>query len=132
MPSTLFSQSALSQRRSFDNSESRQLRAHQLRLHYTNKVIRIVDPNKKGRLVRPLKDILLPPRLQPRGLAKSGQYKGQRLRYVHTLPLPELALNRLHLVFEAQFQLLEPDFFQLFVFAEITFLSECFEAFRVL
>jgi len=31
--------------------------------------------------------------------------------------LPILPLNGLHLVFEPQFQLLEPDFFQLFVFS---------------
>jgi hypothetical protein len=40
-----------------------------------------------------------------------------KLGYVRSKLLPILALNRLHLVFQAQFKLLEPDFFQLFVFA---------------
>ena len=48
----------------------------------------------------------------------------QNLRYVNAVLLPILALNGLHLVLEAQFQLFQPDFFQLFVFAEITFLGE--------
>jgi hypothetical protein len=38
--------------------------------------------------------------------------------------LPELPLDGLHLVLQAQFQLLQPDLFQLFVFAEISFLGE--------
>ena len=38
--------------------------------------------------------------------------------------LPILPLNRLHLVFQTQLQLLEPNFLELFVFAELTFLGE--------
>src|SRR5438094_1447579 len=38
--------------------------------------------------------------------------------------LPVLPLNGLHLVLETQFQLLQPYFFELFVFGEITFLGE--------
>jgi hypothetical protein len=49
---------------------------------------------------------------------------GQKLRYVNAVLLPKLALDGFHLVLQAQFQLLQAHFFQLFVFAEITFLSE--------
>jgi hypothetical protein len=38
--------------------------------------------------------------------------------------LPILPLDGLHLVFEPQLQLLETNLFELFVFAEITFLGE--------
>src|SRR5271155_606117 len=48
----------------------------------------------------------------------------KKLRYVSSVLLPILPLNRLHLVLEPQFQLFKPDFFQLFIFAEITFLGE--------
>ena len=48
----------------------------------------------------------------------------QNLGYVNAVVLPILALNGLHLVFQAEFQLLQPDFFQLFIFAEVTFLGE--------
>jgi hypothetical protein len=47
-----------------------------------------------------------------------------KLSYVRTELLPILPLNGLHLVFEPQFQLFKPDFLQLFVFAEISFLGE--------
>jgi len=40
------------------------------------------------------------------------------------LMLPILALDRFHLIFQAQFQLLQPDFFQLFIFGEISLLGE--------
>jgi len=46
------------------------------------------------------------------------------LRYVDAVLLPILALNAFHLIFEAEFQLFQTDFFQLLVFAEITFLGE--------
>jgi len=38
--------------------------------------------------------------------------------------LPELPLNGFHLVLKAQFQFLQANFFQLFVFGEIAFLGE--------
>jgi hypothetical protein len=47
----------------------------------------------------------------------------KRLGYVCPELLPELPLNGFHLVFEPQLQLLESDFFELFVFAEITLLG---------
>jgi hypothetical protein len=57
-----------------------------------------------------------------------GGYAGQRLvrflRYVDAVLHAELALDGLHLVLEAQFQLLETDLFQLLVFAEVSFLGE--------
>lgn len=43
-----------------------------------------------------------------------------------------LPLNGRHLVLESQFQLFQPDFFQLFVFGQITFLGERFETLLVL
>jgi hypothetical protein len=43
---------------------------------------------------------------------------------VRAVLLPILPLNRLHLIFEAQFELFEPDFFQLFILAEVSFLGE--------
>src|ERR1700691_3807013 len=49
---------------------------------------------------------------------------GNKLRYVNSVLLPILPLNAFHLIFEPQLQLLEPDFLQLFIFAEITLLSE--------
>src|ERR1700741_950009 len=52
--------------------------------------------------------------------------------YADAVMQPILALDGLHLVFQAQFQLFKPDFFQLFIFAEITFLGECIEAFCIL
>jgi hypothetical protein len=48
----------------------------------------------------------------------------KKLCYVGSELLPKLPLNRLHLVFEPELQFLQPDFLELFVFAEITFLSE--------
>src|SRR5580658_3630108 len=48
----------------------------------------------------------------------------KNLCYVSSELLPILPLNGLHLVLEPQLQLLKPDFLQLFVFAEITFLGE--------
>ncbi len=54
------------------------------------------------------------------------------LCYVDAVLLPVLALNGLHLIFEAEFQLLQTNFFQLLVFAEVTLLGECIEAFRIL
>src|ERR1700722_8441852 len=57
---------------------------------------------------------------------------GNLLGYVDAVLLPELALNGFHLIFEAQLQLLKPGFFQLFVFAEITFLGKRIEPFCVL
>ena len=54
---------------------------------------------------------------------KGRGLSGQGLRYVRAVLLPVLPLNRLHLVFEPQLQLLEPDFLKLFVLAEITLLS---------
>jgi hypothetical protein len=38
--------------------------------------------------------------------------------------LPEKTLDGFHLVFQAQFQFLQPDFLQLFVFGEISFFGE--------
>jgi hypothetical protein len=38
--------------------------------------------------------------------------------------LPILALDGFHLILEAQFQLFQPDFFQLFIFGEISLLGE--------
>jgi hypothetical protein len=46
------------------------------------------------------------------------------LGYVSAVLLPELPLDGFHLVFEAEFQLFQPNLFQLFVFAEISFLGE--------
>jgi len=43
-----------------------------------------------------------------------------------------LALNRFHLIFEAELQLLEAYFLEFLVFAEVPFLGKCFEALRVL
>jgi hypothetical protein len=43
-----------------------------------------------------------------------------------------LALNRFHLIFEAELQLLEAYFLEFLVFAEVPFLGEYFEALRVL
>jgi len=54
------------------------------------------------------------------------------LGYVDAVLLPILALNRFHLIFEAEFQLFNPHFFQFFVFAEITFLGECIETLCIL
>src|SRR5215469_3976533 len=51
---------------------------------------------------------------------------GGNLSYlIRYMFLPELPLNGFHLILEAEFQLFEPDFFQLFVVGEIAFLSEC-------
>jgi len=44
----------------------------------------------------------------------------------------EVLLNRLHLVFDAQFELFETDFFQLFVFRQVSFFDERAETLRVL
>jgi hypothetical protein len=38
--------------------------------------------------------------------------------------LPVLPLNNLHLILETEFQLLEPHFFQFFVFGEVAFFGE--------
>src|SRR5271155_1413546 len=48
----------------------------------------------------------------------------KRLCDVSSELLPILPLNRLHLVFEPQLQLLEPHFLKFFIFAEITFLGK--------
>jgi hypothetical protein len=42
--------------------------------------------------------------------------------------LPILPLDRLHLIFEPQLQLLKPNFFQLLVFTEVTLLGEGIKA----
>jgi hypothetical protein len=47
----------------------------------------------------------------------------RKLGYL-VLRLPVLPLDGLHLVLQAKFQLLQPDFFQLFIFGEIAFLGE--------
>ena len=46
--------------------------------------------------------------------------------------LPVLLLHRLHLVFQAEFQLLQPHLFELFVFGRVRLLGERIEALRVL
>src|SRR4029077_5433912 len=80
----------------------------------------------KGASSRPVEDATLPRRWKPRGRWP------EFFRYVDAVLLPILALNGLHLVLQAQFQLLQTDLFQLLVFAEVTFLGECIEALRVL
>src|ERR1035438_136341 len=60
----------------------------------------------------------IPSRLRPR------LQWSETLCYVRSELLAILPLNRLHLVFEPQLQLLEPHFLQLFIFAEVTFLGE--------
>lgn len=45
---------------------------------------------------------------------------------------PELPLDNLHLVFQPQFQFFQPDFLQLFVFGEKSFLGKGIEALRIL
>src|SRR5262245_47194348 len=80
-----------------------------------------VSINKKRRFIAPCRRYLAPPAVETAArLAKD-------LCYVDAELLPILALNRLHLIFEAQFQLLQTDFFQLFIFAEVAFLGECIE-----
>jgi hypothetical protein len=44
--------------------------------------------------------------------------------YVYAVLLAELPLDGLHLVLEAELQLLQTNLFQFFVFAEISFLGE--------
>src|SRR3974390_3170808 len=56
----------------------------------------------------------------------------QELGYVDAVLLPILALDRFHLIFEAEVQLFQPDFFQLLVFAEITFLGEYIKTLGIL
>jgi hypothetical protein len=51
------------------------------------------------------------------------------LGYVYAVVQSMLALDGFHLIFEAELQLFQTDFFELFVFAKITFLGEYFEAF---
>src|ERR1700694_3537504 len=80
---------------------------------------------KKGAGQRPAEDTVFPARLQPRKV-------GQRLGYVCPKLLPELPLNGFHLVFEPELQLFESDFFELFVFAEITLLGQGIEATSIL
>src|SRR6266496_907989 len=65
-----------------------------------------------------------PQRPKPRPMSQES------LGYVRLLPI--LPLNELHLVLEPQLQLLQPRFFHLFVFVEITFLGECFETLLIL
>ena len=71
---------------------------------------------KKGAGQRPAEDTIFPAQQQLRKV-------GQKLGYVGPELLSELPLNGFHLVFEPQLQLLESDFFELFVFAEITLLG---------
>jgi hypothetical protein len=59
--------------------------------------------NKKGASLRRLEDELLPWR-------RSRVQVGQNLGYANAVLLPILALDRLHLVLQAQFQLLQTDF----------------------
>jgi hypothetical protein len=42
-----------------------------------------------------------------------------------------LLLDRFHLILETQLQLLDPDFFQFFVFGEVPLLEETFEALTI-
>ena len=42
-----------------------------------------------------------------------------------------LALDALHLIFQAQFELLQPDLFQLFIVGKIPFLDQGIETFGV-
>src|ERR1700677_942581 len=48
----------------------------------------------------------------------------RKLRYVSSVLLPILPLDRLHLVFKPKLQFLEPDFFQLFIFTEVALLGK--------
>src|SRR5689334_3484177 len=60
-----------------------------------------------------------------RAVQAAGSLAGTCLCYVDAVLLTVLALNRFHLVFEAEFEFLKADFFELFVFAEVAFLGEC-------
>jgi hypothetical protein len=71
---------------------------------------------KKALDSAPAEDTVFPTQQPPRKV-------GHRLGYVCPKLLPELPFNGFHLVFEPQLQLLESDFFELFVFAEITLLG---------
>jgi hypothetical protein len=44
----------------------------------------------------------------------------------------ELPFQQLHLIFQPEFEFFEPDFLELFVFGEESFLGEVIEALRVL
>jgi hypothetical protein len=59
-------------------------------------------------------------------VARGGGRIGQKvLRYLAVREvLTVLALDGLHLVFQAQFKLLKPDFFQLFVVGEVTLVGK--------
>src|SRR5579871_4796380 len=79
----------------------------------------VVSINKKRRFIAPFGGCIPPSTAEPPGSSQEP-----KLRYVDAVVLPILTLDRLHLILEAEFQLLQPDFFQLFVFAEIAFLGE--------
>src|ERR1039458_8081641 len=79
-----------------------------------------VSPNKERRWSAPVGRYKMPI------AAMAAIQMAKKLCYVSSELLPILPLNRLHLVFEPQLQLLEPNFLQLFVFAEITFFGERF------
>src|SRR3954470_15749600 len=87
-----------------------------------------VSINKKRRFIAPCGRYIAPQAVD----AAEWVARKACLSYVDAVLLPILALNGLHLILEAEFQLLQPHFFQLFVFAEIPFLGECFETLRVL
>src|SRR5215467_14547694 len=81
---------------------------------------------------------------------KKGAYKRPRIRYKFPLPSPgsslwsqpsgfalgrlslQLPLDRIHLILEAQLQLLKPYFFHLFIFGEVALLGEGFQPLGVL
>jgi hypothetical protein len=56
----------------------------------------------------------------------------KNLRDVSAVLLPILPFDCLHLVFKTKFQLLEPNFFQFFIFAEVALLGERIKASRIL
>jgi hypothetical protein len=66
------------------------------------------------------------------GGSRLHRARKSKLSYVRSKLRAILPLNRLHLIFEPQLQLFQPDFFQLFVVAEISFLGEGIKAGRVL
>src|SRR5207247_7446847 len=79
-----------------------------------------LNANKKRRLYAPPRWVHHPSRGLRRRELEVGGLSDLVLHYV----LLELPLNRLHLIFQTKLQLLQPHFFQLFVFGEITFLGK--------
>ena len=61
-----------------------------------------------------------------------GAYREVVEELSYVIGEPELAFQELHLVFQAQFQLLQADFFDLLVSRQETFLSEGIETLRIL